>query len=117
VAKTVFPRRRAGQISHEADGTAWCLFAEFMEAPGRNEENGTGSDGITPVPDALLAVAAQVEQELSVRMTVGRVTVEGLEVAVDPQGAHGPNAAAQLEPAQDNRRDGGRRGFSHQHNK
>lgn len=117
VAKTVFLRRRAGQIGDQADGAARRLFTEFVEAPGRNEKNGTGPDRMPSGPDALFASAAEVKKELSVRMTVGRVTVEGLEVAVDPQGAHGPGAAAQLEAAQDDRRDRGRRRFGHEHNK
>jgi hypothetical protein len=67
--------------------------------------------------DALLAVAAQVEQQLPVRVPVGSVTLEGLQVAVDPQGAHRPVPAAQPEPAQDDGGDGRRRDFGHQDNK
>lgn len=57
VAETVFLQCRSGQIGHEADGAARRLFAELMEASGRDEENGTGSDGMALLPDALLAVA------------------------------------------------------------
>ena len=79
--------------------------------PGGMKNTAPGSAGMLVPADALLAAAAQVEQELSVRMPVGRVAVEGLQVAVDPQGAHRPVAAAQLEPAQDNGGDRGRAGF------
>ena len=116
-AETFALRGRAAEIGDEADGAARGLFAEFMDATGRDEEYRAGSGRMALPADALFAVPAQVEEELPVRMTVGGVTLEGLQVAVDPQGADGPVAAAQLETPQDEGGDRGGRGFRHQHNK
>ena len=44
--------------------------------------------------DPLFPATTQIEKHLSVRMTVGRVALERLQVAVDPQGADRPIPAA-----------------------
>ena len=107
----------AAEVGHQADGAARCLLPEFMDPSGRDEKDSAGPGGVALPPDALLAAAAQVEQQLAVGVAVRRVAFEGLEVAVDPQGAHRPVPAAQPEAAQDNGRHGGGRSFRHQHNK
>jgi hypothetical protein len=104
----------AAQVGDEADGPAGSLLAELVDAGRGNEEDRTWPDGKLLVADALLAAPAQVEQELPVGVSVRRIAVEGLEVAVDAQRTHCPVPAPQVKPAQDDGLDGS---FQHQHNK
>jgi hypothetical protein len=104
----------APEVGHEADGPAGSLLAELVDAGRGNEEDRAWPDGKLLVSDALLAAAAQVEQQLPVGVPVRRVAVEGLEVAVDAQRTHCPVTAPQVKPAQDDGLDGR---FQHQHNK
>jgi hypothetical protein len=117
MAKTLTLDRGSTQVGHQADGTAGGLFEKLMHTPGRNEKHGAGANGVRFPSDALLPVTPEVKQKLPVRVPMWRVMIEGLEVAVDPQGPDRPVAAAQAQASQHDRLNRGGGDFSHQHNK
>jgi hypothetical protein len=88
-----------------------------MDAAGRDEKYGTGAHGVSLGADALLAVPAQVKEQLSLGVAVRGHAVEGLEMAVHPQRSHGPLPAAEAEIAQKDWFDGSRWRLGHKHNK
>lgn len=109
--------RRSAEVGHEADGASRGVLAELVHAARWDEKDRTGSDGVRIAPDPLLAVPAEVKEQLTVRMPVRGKSVERLEVAVDPQRTDRPIATAQVEASQNDRLNGGRGWLAHQHNK
>ncbi len=98
-------RADSRQVGNQADGETGGVFQKSMLGAGRDEEHGARSHRMTPIPDALLPAPAEVKQKLSVRMTVGRAKMEGLEMPVDPEFLHGPVAAPQEELPEKDRPD------------
>jgi hypothetical protein len=77
-------RADSRQVGNQADGETRGMFQKRMLRAGGDEEYGSRSDRMVPVPDALLPVAAKVKQQLSVGVAVGNAKVEGLKMPVHP---------------------------------
>lgn len=82
--------RRTGtrEVSHQADGEAGGVLQEGMLSTGRDEEDGPWGDRMGKTADALLTMASEIEQELSMGMAVRGAQIEGLEMSVHPEFLH-----------------------------
>ena len=76
-------RRRTAEIGDEADGAPRCLLAELMDPIGRDEKDGPGPHRQSLPPYTLLAMSAQIQEQLAVPVAVRRVVVEWPEMPVD----------------------------------
>lgn len=78
-------RRRTAEIGDEADGAPRRLLSELMDPIRRDEKDGAGPHRQSLPPYPLLAMSAQIQEQLAVTVAVRRVMVERPEMPVDAE--------------------------------